>query len=267
MLHLIKGRAGSGKTARMRDIISQLAENGKSRPLLIVPEQFSFESERIMLDILGPKKLKCIDIFSFPRMAFSELQKNGKGNLKTADNGIKAAIMSEALMQLEGRLNIFSNVRHNSTALSPLVDFCKELKYCCIDSDILTEKLENSTNSFLKNKLEIEKLTSTDISFKIVPRLNACGRMDNALKVFEFLIQTEDKLLEEKYAEIESDNTLRLASIDKGNKTIENVLENYDIEEPSVLIKGDFHEGIVGILASRICHEYKRYFKLYLFLY
>ena len=153
MLHLIKGRAGSGKTARMREIISQMAENGSSRPLLLVPEQFSFETERIMLELLGPKNLKNIEIFSFPRMAFYELQKKGLSNLKTADNGIKAAIMSEALMQLDGRLDIFSNVRHNSTALSPLVDFCKELKYCCIDSDSLAEKLENSTNSFLKNKL------------------------------------------------------------------------------------------------------------------
>ncbi len=153
MLHLLKGRAGSGKTAEMRKIISQMAENGGSRPLLIVPEQFSFETERIMLELLGPKNLKNIDIFSFPRMAFSELQKKGISNLKTADNGIKAAIMSEALLQLEGKLSIFSNVRHNSTALSPLVDFCKELKHCCIDSDTLTEKLENSTNSFLKNKL------------------------------------------------------------------------------------------------------------------
>jgi len=153
MLHLLKGRAGSGKTAKMREIISQMAENGGSRPLLLVPEQFSFETERMMLELLGPKNLKNIDIFSFPRMAFSELQKSGLSNLKTADNGIKAAIMSEALLQLEGKLNIFSNVRHNSTALSPLVDFCKELKYCCIDSDTLTEKLENSTNPFLKNKL------------------------------------------------------------------------------------------------------------------
>ncbi len=153
MLHLLKGRAGSGKTAKMREIISQMAQNGSSRALLIVPEQFSFETERMMLELLGPKNLKNIDIFSFPRMAFSELQKKGLFNLKTADNGIKAAIMSEALMQLEGKLNIFSNVRHNSTALSPLVDFCKELKYCCIDSDSLTEKLENSDNSFLKNKL------------------------------------------------------------------------------------------------------------------
>lgn len=162
MLHLLKGRAGSGKTAKMREIILQMAQNGGSRPLLLVPEQFSFETERIMLELLGPKNLKNIDIFSFPRMAFTELQKKGSVNIKTADSGIKAAIMSEALVQLEGRLDIFSNVRHNSTALTPLVDFCKELKYCCIDSDSLTEKLEKSTNSFLKNKLnELDLIRNT----------------------------------------------------------------------------------------------------------
>lgn len=153
MLHIIKGRAGSGKTAEMRRIISEMAVTGDSRPVLLVPEQFSFETERIMLKLLGPKNLKSIDVFSFPRMAFSELKKEGKANLKTADNGIKAAMMSEALLQLEGQLDIFSGIRHNSTALNPLVDFCKELKYCCIDSETLNEKLEGSTNSFLKNKL------------------------------------------------------------------------------------------------------------------
>ena len=112
--------------------------------------------------------------------------------------------------------------------------------------------------SFMLKKLEFEKINSTDISFKIVPRLNACGRMDNAIKVFEFLIETNDKLLEEKYAEIESDNTLRLASIDKGNKIINKCFEKLDRTEPSVLVKGDFHEGIVGILASRVCHEFNK---------
>ncbi len=162
MLHLIKGRAGSGKTARMREIIYQMTENGDSKPLLLVPDQFSFETERIMLAYLGPKKLKSIYMTSFQRMAFLELQKKGLSNLKTADSGIKAAIMSEALVQLDGRLDIFSNVRHNSTALSPLVDFCREMKYCCIDSDFLTEKLEGSTNSFLKNKLtELDLIRNT----------------------------------------------------------------------------------------------------------
>lgn len=112
--------------------------------------------------------------------------------------------------------------------------------------------------TFLIKKMELGEISSTDISFKIVPRLNACGRMDNAIKVFDFLISEDDKELEEKYQEIESDNNLRLVCIDKGNKIIDKELEKLNIDEPSVLVSGDFHEGIIGILASRVCHEYNK---------
>ncbi len=111
---------------------------------------------------------------------------------------------------------------------------------------------------FIKEKLELEKITSSDISFKIVPRLNSCGRMDNALKVFEFLIQTEKQSLEECYLEIESDNNLRLSTIEKSNKLIDKLLQNYNFDEPTILLKGDFHEGTVGIVASKIVHDFNK---------
>ncbi len=138
----------------------------------------------------------------------------------------------------------------------PLVDENRAIAKLGIDKINKGECLKSIT--FMLKKLEFEKINSTDISFKIVPRLNACGRMDNAIKVFEFLTETNEKLLEEKYAEIESDNLLRLASIDKGNKIINKCLEKIDRTEPSVLVNGDFHEGIVGILASRVCHEFNK---------
>ena len=46
MLYLIKGRAGSGKSAYLRQKLLETLNNSKSRPLLIIPEQFSFETER-----------------------------------------------------------------------------------------------------------------------------------------------------------------------------------------------------------------------------
>lgn len=111
---------------------------------------------------------------------------------------------------------------------------------------------------FLKNKLKIEECFSSDISFKLVPRINACGRMDSAMKVFEFMIETDPKLLEEKYAEMEKDNVIRLETIDAGTKAIDKCLEFYDRNEPSVLVIGEFHEGVIGILASRTCHNFNK---------
>ncbi len=138
----------------------------------------------------------------------------------------------------------------------PLVDENRVIAKFGIDKINKGECLPSIT--FIKEKLEIEKLTSTDISFKIVPRLNSSGRMDNAIKVFEFLIQTQKDALAECYAEIESDNNLRLATIDKSNKQVERLLKHNNFNEPSILLNGDFHEGTVGIVASKIVSEYNK---------
>lgn len=138
----------------------------------------------------------------------------------------------------------------------PLVDENRVIAKFGIDKINNGECLESI--KFIKEKLEIEKLTSTDISFKIVPRLNSSGRMDNAIKVFNFLIQTDKKALEETYLEIETDNNLRLATIEKSNKIVDKLLLKNNFNEPSILINGDFHEGTVGIVASRIVHDYNK---------
>lgn len=160
MLHLIKGRAGSGKTAYMRQLISSQLDNVQSKPLLIIPEQFSFESERSMLKLLGAKKLKLVDIFSFSRLATWALR-GTRGEFNIPGDGVRLALMSEAILSLQGRLNIFDRCYASKGALESLVDFCKELKYCCIDEDELTSKTEMLDEGFLRNKLtEINLINS-----------------------------------------------------------------------------------------------------------
>ncbi len=154
MLYLLKGRAGSGKTEYIRKIMGDLAEKCETKPVLLVPEQFSFESERAVLKLLGAKKMKAVDIFSFPRMSFHGLKHTGVVKNNIPDKGVKSAIMSEALVQLEGKLEIFNNFKHNASAIDPLLEFCKELKYCCIDSELLNDKLSKMEDGFLKNKLQ-----------------------------------------------------------------------------------------------------------------
>ncbi|MEG1244130.1 MAG: hypothetical protein RSD17_04785, partial [Oscillospiraceae bacterium] len=65
MLYFVTGRAGSGKTSFVRNKLAQLAKSGKDGMILIVPEQFSFESERSMLSMLGAKDALNIEILSF----------------------------------------------------------------------------------------------------------------------------------------------------------------------------------------------------------
>ena len=125
------------------------------------------------------------------------------------------------------------------------------------------EKINNGnclpSIKFLMDKLGLKTISSEDVSFRIVPRLNSSGRMDNGKKVLDFLIETDQTKLEELYSKIDADNENRLKEISDGNEKIINAIKNIDIEDNNVILAvGDFHQGVLGILASRVCHDFNR---------
>lgn len=160
MLYLIKGRAGSGKTEYLRNIIDRDITASKNNPLLIVPKQFSFESERIMLKKLGAEKLRKLSVCSFSWLAHSVLKNTAEMQKKMPDTGVRTALMSEALLQLEGNLKIFSGYKFTATSLYPLVEFSKNLKFAQISSEELSEKIEMFPEGLLKDKLSELNLIS-----------------------------------------------------------------------------------------------------------
>ena len=111
----------------------------------------------------------------------------------------------------------------------------------------------------IMNTLGLQSVNSTDVAFKIVPRINASGRMNTSHKVFEYFIENDDEKLRELFVVLEADNIERLSEIQKGNQEIEKNLECIDITKaPILLVSGDFHQGVLGILSSRISHDYNR---------
>ncbi len=154
MLYLIKGRAGSGKSNYLRQKLLETLNNSQSKPLLIIPEQYSFDTEKAMLKSVGPRMLKKFEILSFSRLAFHFLKNTPHLNKAIPDLGVRKVLMSEALKALDGRLNIFTYSKANSDTLGALVDFSKELKYCSIDGDFLKERTELLPEGFLKEKIK-----------------------------------------------------------------------------------------------------------------
>ena len=153
MLHIIQGRSGSGKTTWVREKIKEVIETTNVKPLLLVPDQFSFETDRIMLSMLGAQKMKCVDVYSFSRLASSGLDsKITKGKLYATD-GVRMAYMSEAVKSLDGNLKVFSKVRHNVPGLKAFVDFNKELEVCDVSGDDIIAITEKMSDGLLKDKL------------------------------------------------------------------------------------------------------------------
>ena len=67
MLQFILGRASSGKTYTITQKISECITQGEN-PVLLVPEQFSFESEKNILDSLGDSAAQQVSVISFTRL-------------------------------------------------------------------------------------------------------------------------------------------------------------------------------------------------------
>ena len=153
MLHVIQGRSGSGKTTWVREKIKQVIETTDTKPLLIVPDQFSFETDRTMLTMLGAQKMNRVEICGFSRLATSNLDaKIIEGKLFATD-GVRMAYMSEAIKALEDELKVFSKVRHNVPGLKAFVDFNKELESCDVSCDDIIAVTEKMSDGLLKDKL------------------------------------------------------------------------------------------------------------------
>ena len=76
MLHFILGPAGSGKTAIARRLLEKKREEGQD-VMLLVPEQYSYETERAVLEQYGEAFFAGIQITSFARLPDAVFRRYG----------------------------------------------------------------------------------------------------------------------------------------------------------------------------------------------
>ena len=84
MLQFVEGTSGSGKTDTIRHMLMEKAKTGEEKLLLLVPEQNSFENERAMLRLMGPKEAERQRKKHFDEPG-AEPGKRGAGSLSKAE--------------------------------------------------------------------------------------------------------------------------------------------------------------------------------------
>ena len=97
MLQFILGRAGSGKTEYLRRSLSDRSLAGDSRCIMLVPEQYSFETEKAMLRLAGPRRANAIGIYSFTRLAETVFRREGGVAGHRLSDGGRRILMSSAI--------------------------------------------------------------------------------------------------------------------------------------------------------------------------
>ncbi len=103
------------------------------------------------------------------------------------------------------------------------------------------------------------RITASTIGFAIAPRLNAAGRIGNVKHAAELLISGD--------AERASVIAQELCALNRERQAIENEIltqaiekleAEFDFEKDRVIVLGDdnWHQGVIGIVASRITEKY-----------
>ena len=159
--------------------------------------------------------------------------------------------------------------------LIPLLDLCA----VSIASDIVPIMGENRILAYhglrqlnanpsvgLKAIMDIcgltgREITMSDIIFKIGPRINASGRVQNGRETVTLLVEKEEKAARMQANLINHYNDQR-KDLDKSmTEEANRIVENLDHEHESkaiVIYNEEWHKGVIGIVASRLTEVFCR---------
>ena len=109
--------------------------------------------------------------------------------------------------------------------------------------------------------LSDKDITVGDIVFKIGPRINASGRIQNGKEAVELLVEKDFSTALQKANLINQYNETRKdldkAMTEEANKIVEQ-LEDLSERRTIVIFNEEWHKGVIGIVASRLTEIYYR---------
>ena len=115
----------------------------------------------------------------------------------------------------------------------------------------------------LKMLLELSgidtKIDEQTVGFYIAPKLNSIGRMDSAKLGLTFLMAEEPVTARALAEQIEQYNIQRKQITEDIVKDVISKIENSEKKQKNVImVSGEYHEGVLGIVASNIVEKYQK---------
>ena len=153
MLQFIFGRPASGKTYTVVEKIKNYAQNN-SRCVFIVPEQFSFESERAILKALGDKTAQNVDVLSFTRLSDEVGRIVGGIAGRLLNECDKLVFIKQALNYVRDDLKLWRSYTDSVNFAKNILDAISELKLNAVMPKDLRNAAEKAEGSFLSEKLK-----------------------------------------------------------------------------------------------------------------
>ncbi len=109
--------------------------------------------------------------------------------------------------------------------------------------------------------LEDKKIGTYEVGFLLGPRLNAAGRMSSALECVQLLLEQNHQRAHKISQRLDEENRKRQKIQEEIALEIDQLLETEESLEKEcglVLFSADWHEGVLGIVASRVAKMHRK---------
>lgn len=199
MLQFILGRASSGKTYTVTQKIAECISQGES-PVLLVPEQFSFESEKNILDAVGGGNAQKVSVISFTRLCDEVERIVGGVCGESITDADRIILMSRAIKFCRDELKSFKKYANSNSFARIMVDSIGEFKMNFISA----EDIHNAENSTDDEQLKL-KLHDTALIYENYDMIVAEKFIDNTDRLTKLYYVLENyKYFENKTVFIDS---------------------------------------------------------------
>lgn len=109
-LRIVMGRSGSGKSYRLyHEIIERSMEDDGTGYLILVPEQFTLQTQKDIVTMHPLKGTMNIDILSFMRLAYRIFDETGSDNRKVLEDTGKTMVLRKLVANKKEELKFFSH--------------------------------------------------------------------------------------------------------------------------------------------------------------
>ena len=191
MLQFIFGLPFSGKTHTVLQKVKELSENG-GQSIIIVPEQYTFETEKRVLNTLGNSFALNVKVLSFSRLYDEISNLCGGMSSQVLSDSDKVIFMNKALKQVANDLKLWGKYAKSLFFARTMLDTVGEFKI----NGITTDELENAAQ-----KAESENLKQKLIELKLIIETYDALIAERYIDPADRLSKVYERLLDYKYFE------------------------------------------------------------------
>lgn len=154
-LRFIYGRSGSGKSYYcFKDIQKKLEKGEEHALILLVPEQFSFQTEKNLIHYIGEKAMERARVLSFKRLAQVVFNEVGGIIHQHINESGKSMLIYKIMQEHAHRLKIFNKAATREGFVSTMSELITEFKRYNISPEILYGAHDGIQDQNLQWKME-----------------------------------------------------------------------------------------------------------------